>query len=518
MARVPLGGVGVHAEAGTGVDLDDPATLLAHGAGDVSGDEVDAGHVESDDHRRLTGDLDIIGVDIVGAVDRGTAGAHIAGQLELDEAAILRHVVQDQPLLRQHLDGLRIDGDPGQDLLVPDAATRISIGDLDQLGDGVRAVADDVGRHPLGNGDHLIVDDQDAVVLTGDERLHHNQAVTAFALRGREGLVHGGFIGKIDHHATAMIAVERLQHHRVPNRRATSAASSAERTTSARGTGIPISCSRRLVSSLLPATSTEMSGCGAGDGGPDALLVGPVAELDERAAWVEAQHRDTAPLRLGNDGAGGGTEREPLRQPDDVLFQLANEVEVRLGVVDDVVEEARGQLAGGDTDIFLGIGVDDVVEPALTRAARLAPGDLGSGQVLQLQCHVLEDVPHPGSLAHALQEPTRFANRAAVLVETGQELGEVLVEPGDLVGRPLLELADIDFHEDGRHAGPDVGSTEDGGAANLDRHLRLLGFSPTRFHDSFGSRRRSIMSKRLPALSTCRIAPLTVIAPCPLTR
>ena len=64
---------------------------------------------------------------------------------------------------------LRVDGDPGQDLLVADAATRIGIGDLDQLGDGVRAIADDVGRHPLGNGDDLVVDDQDAVVLAGDE-------------------------------------------------------------------------------------------------------------------------------------------------------------------------------------------------------------------------------------------------------------------------------------------------------------------------------------------------------------
>src|SRR5215204_5141113 len=94
----------------------------------------------------------------------------------------------------------------------------------------------------------------------------------------------------------------------------------------------------------------------------------------------------------------------------------------------------------------------------------------------------------------------------------------MLVETGDLVGRPLLKLADIDFHEDGRHAGPDVGSTEDGGAADLDCHLRLLGVSTTRVHDSFGSMQRSIMSKRLPALKTCRIAPLTVIGPCPLTR
>jgi hypothetical protein len=57
-----------------------------------------------------------------------------------------------------------------------------------------------------------------------------------------------------------------------------------------------------------------------------------------------------------------------------------------------------------------------------------------------------------------------------VLVETGEQLGEVLVESGDLVGWPLLELADIDFNEDGRHAGPDVGTTEDGGIADLDRH------------------------------------------------
>ena len=64
-------------------------------------------------------------------------------------------------------------------------------------------------------------------------------------------------------------------------------------------------------------------------------------------------------------------EGESLRQPDDLLFQLANEVEVRLGVlaVDDVVEQACGQLAGGDADVFLGIGVDDVVARARPRRA-----------------------------------------------------------------------------------------------------------------------------------------------------
>ena len=147
-----------------------------------------------------------------------------------------------------------------------------------------------------------------------------------------------------------------------------------------------------------------------------------------------------------------------------------DEVEVRLGAVDEVVEEAHGELAGGDADVFLGVGVDDVVDAALAGAARLAAGDLGAGQVLQLQGDVLDDVPHPGAFAHALQEPARLADGAVVLVETGQQLGEVLVEAGDLVGRPLLQLADVDLQQDGRHAGPDVGPAEDGGIADLQRH------------------------------------------------
>ena len=89
-----------------------------------------------------------------------------------------------------------------------------------------------------------------------------------------------------------------------------------------------------------------------------------------------------------------------------------DEVEVRLGVVDQVVEQAHGQLAGGEADVFLLVLEDDVVDAALAGAARLAAGDLGAGQVLQLQRDVLEDVPHPGALAHAAAG-TRPACRAS---------------------------------------------------------------------------------------------------------
>ena len=245
---------------------------------------------------------------------------------------------------------------------MPDAAARIGVGDLDQLGDGVRAVADDVRRHPLGDGDHLVVDDQDAVVLAGDERLDHDLAGAALAVRGREGLVHGGFIGKIDHDAAAVVAVERLEDHRVADapRRLGGFVGGADDVGARHGDADLV---QQAVGQLLVAGDVDRDvRRRAGDGGPDALLVRAVAELDEGAPRIEAQHGDAAPLRLGDDGAGGGAEGEPLRQPDDLLFQLANEVEVRLGVVDEVVEQARGQLAGGDADVFLGIGVDDVVD------------------------------------------------------------------------------------------------------------------------------------------------------------
>src|SRR5688500_8396236 len=95
---MPFSGMRVHAESWIVVDLDDDAAALDDGVGDVRGNEIDAGHVEPDDHGRLTGNLDVVGVDVVGAIDRGTAGAHIAGQLELDVLTCFRHVLEYQSL------------------------------------------------------------------------------------------------------------------------------------------------------------------------------------------------------------------------------------------------------------------------------------------------------------------------------------------------------------------------------------------------------------------------------------
>jgi hypothetical protein len=88
-----------------------------------------------------------------------------------------------------------------------------------------------------------------------------------------------------------------------------------------------------------------------------------------------------------------------LREPDDPLFQLANEVELRLAVMNQVVDKTHGELASGKSNVFLGVGVDNVVDAGFVRAAGLTPGHLDASKVLQLEGNVLDDVPGQGSLS-----------------------------------------------------------------------------------------------------------------------
>ena len=183
VARVPLGGVGVHAETGTGIDFDDRAARLADRFRDIRNDEVDAGDVEPDHHGRLAGDLLVVGMNVVGSVDRGAAGAHVAGALEWHDLSLLGDIGEREAVPLQRFHRLTVDRDAGEDLLVTDAAPRIAVRDVDQLLDRVLAIADDMRRNALGHRDDLVVDDQDAVVEPFDEALDHHDAGARFAHR-----------------------------------------------------------------------------------------------------------------------------------------------------------------------------------------------------------------------------------------------------------------------------------------------------------------------------------------------
>ena len=323
--RLALGRVGVHPEAGRRVDLDDGAARLAHGRRDVRADEVDAGDVEPDDPGGRLGDLDVVRVRLDRPVDGRPAGRHVAGQRELDPGALGRHVVELEALGAHQLDGRVVDLDPGQHLLVADAAARIGVGDVDELADGVLAVAGDARRHALGDRRDLAADDQAAVVVAGDVALDDDDAVAALAQRARERGADGLLGAQVEVDAPAVVAVERLEDAREAD---------APRGGDRGVLGLDDVGARHRqpgrveqpVGQALVRRDVDPDGRGLrGHRRPDALLVDPVAELDERVA-VQADERDVAADRLVDEGLRRRTEGLPLGQADEVL-ELGREVE-----------------------------------------------------------------------------------------------------------------------------------------------------------------------------------------------
>ena len=130
--------VRVHPEARRGVHFADRAAGLADRLGDVGAEEVDAGDVEADDPGGLLGDVDVVRVGLEGAVDGDAAGRHVAGQRQLDHLAARRDVGHLVALLADEVDRAVGDVDAGEHLLVADAAPRVGVGDLHQLGDRLR--------------------------------------------------------------------------------------------------------------------------------------------------------------------------------------------------------------------------------------------------------------------------------------------------------------------------------------------------------------------------------------------
>ena len=186
-----------------------------------------------------------------------------------------------------------------------------------------------------------------------------------------------------------------------------------------------------------------------------------VPELDERVA-VEPEERDVAADRLVDERLGRRPERLPLGEPDEALH-LGREIEEELGVVrrDEVVDERDGHPAGLQPDRLLAVLEDAVVLPVRARGARLAVADVGAGQVLELERHVLGDVAHPGPVAEPGDEAAAPAERAGVVLERRQQRDERVGEVRQRVRRVLLEHAEVDEQADDRLARPVVRAAQD---------------------------------------------------------
>ena len=383
VARLALAGRDVHAEAGRGIDLADAAADVLVGLGDVLGQEIDAADVEADRHDGAHRHLAIVGMDDVGDVDRGAAGREVGGRAQEDGFARRRHAVPGVAALGEVALRLVVALEPGQHLLMADAAPRVAVHLLDQLGHGLLAVADDVAGDPLGDGDQLAIDHQHAVVEALDEGLDDDRvAVLAGALEGGLDLL---FVGQPDADAAAVIGVERLDHHRIAD---------------ALGLGDGVA---RVVDQLLARhrqaeiaedadglllvrgdRDRDVPGL-AGDRRLDTALEAAMAELDQ-ALVVEADPGNVARLGGADQRAGAGAERAALGKADEAVA-LMREVELRrrFGLQvgrQQMVDQRQRQLAGLEPDLGLLVLVDHVVVAGRAGGAGLAEGDLGTGHVL----------------------------------------------------------------------------------------------------------------------------------------
>ena len=148
----------------------------------------------------------------LGHVDGRAAGAEVGVAADQHGRAGRRHRVGRKALIGQHGQGDGVELDLAQHRGVVLAAAGIGVDQFDQLGHGVDAVAEDLGRLAAGGGHHPIAHDQQPIVVAGGELLdQHRLAFLPRRFVGRDDLLAGGEIGG---HAAALVAVLRLDDHR----------------------------------------------------------------------------------------------------------------------------------------------------------------------------------------------------------------------------------------------------------------------------------------------------------------
>ena len=135
---------------------------------------VDAGDVQADDLGGIDGAGRHGRMHPLGHVDGRAAGAQIGVAADQHRRAGRRNRIGREALIGQHGQGHRVELDLAQYRSVMFAAAGIGVHLLDQLHDGVNAVAEHVGRLAAGGRHHAVAYDQQAIIVAGGELLDQN--------------------------------------------------------------------------------------------------------------------------------------------------------------------------------------------------------------------------------------------------------------------------------------------------------------------------------------------------------
>ena len=356
---------------------------------------------------------------------------------------------------------------------MPDAAARVVVGEVDELGHRVIAVAHHVPRHALGRRDQRAVDHQHAVVATGHECFDDHRA--AVLARLVVGGAHRGTVAQVECDAAAVIAVVGFDHD-------------GEAQLLRRDRGFLLGVDEALLRHRKPKVAEDavrlffvggdLDGDVprlAGDRRLDALLVLAVAELHE-ALVIEPDPRDVARFGSAHECSRARSQGAALREADELVARLFEHEALgdsisgsqRMGQQRE--QQQQPELAGLDADFRLLELEHDLVDARGSRRARLAEGDARARGVLQLDRDMLEHVAQPGALVlgQAADEAARLAVGAAVLAQARECFDQSIHERfAQLHARPLLQLAEIDDEADDGEVGVKAGAEIDGGVEQL---------------------------------------------------
>ena len=463
VARLADGRLQVHAQAGAGVDLDEHAPLRLQRPRDVLGHAVDAGDVEPHHPRRLDGPRGDLGMDQIGHVLGGAAGAEIGAFAQQDHAPRLGHRVGVEPLLAQHRQRHLVEGHRREAAGMVGAAPRILVDLRHQIPHRRGPVAGDHGRMAPRRGDQRPAHDEQAVVVAAAGAFHDDRR---FLRPGhRERRLHLLARGEVHTHPAPLVAVARLDDDRHADLLGGRPGVGGVGDRPPLGHGDP-RLGQERARELLVLRDRLGDGRGAvGLRGPDAALLGADAEAHQRPVR-EAARGDAAVLGRPHDGARAGAELHLEEQSPEAL-DLRGEVEGLVG--DRGHDQPVGRAHALHGERLLLVRHDHLVDAGDRCLAGLAEADHDlAGQRLQLDRHVLEDVAHPGAGAQPLEEAAALADGAAVFDHRRQPRHDPLVEARQRVGGKLLQPAEIDDGFEHRDPGPLVGAAQ--GADRLDLH------------------------------------------------
>src|SRR5580765_2377305 len=156
----------MHAKTGRSVDLDDAASIFTKRLAYIRCDHIHTGHIEADDLGNAFEKKDVFRMDLVSAVDRGTAGRDIRRCFEMQDLAFRQNAVEFVSGLADTTHRLAVDIDLRQHIFVAIAASWIGIRLVDQLLDRVFAIPNNMSRDAFGNSDQPIIYDQGPKIRT----------------------------------------------------------------------------------------------------------------------------------------------------------------------------------------------------------------------------------------------------------------------------------------------------------------------------------------------------------------